>query len=601
MKNKGRHILLIAALFLIFFSSTAYGEELKIGEERIYVEILKDGNIKVKDDIVFDFSGSFNGVYKDISFDKAEGIRIKTVAEAIFPQKVNSDYMPYELKNDAENGEEKVYSLIEEEDKVRVKIFSPSEDTVKGFRISYDLKGAVKKYSDTGEFYWKFIGPENETDIRSLEIYLTLPEGATKDSIKAFGHGPLNGKVKLLDDRTVHFSVENLKSENYVEVRALFPSDLLSTMDYSSQEEKLPEILAEENTYLAKVDKKLKAKENFRRVGQVLPGIIIGISSLIGVFIYINLRKPRYNEYEKEVLSKDNYDPILLSYYAKPYSFNNGYGLMAQVFNLIKKKALFMIPGENEDDCKIIRGEEALELLSHERYLIDWLLEDMGNGSAVTLKEIKDYFKSGGEALSKGAKLTKLIAEETAKLPFISKRKVTIKIILVILSIVLLLLSILSIISGNLFGIAAIVIAAAVMIFSFFINTRTEEGQKAYDTFEDIRMKIIHYESLDLSELIEDMGRLEDYIVYSALFNYKDELVGAIRNSLGEDYDYSLLSNYYLWGAYYGMSSRGVAFGNSFDTSFNSYTESQSSSSSSSFSSGGGGFSSGGGGGAGGF
>ena len=153
MKLRNTAVIFIVSFLILVGGYKAYGEELEINEERIYVEILSDGTIKVKDNIVFDFSGSFNGVYKDVSYDKASGVNITRVEEAINPQKVNSDYNSYTLVETAEKGEQEVYTLSQKDKSTRVTIFSPSEDTVKGFRISYNLYGAIEKYNDTAEFY----------------------------------------------------------------------------------------------------------------------------------------------------------------------------------------------------------------------------------------------------------------------------------------------------------------------------------------------------------------------------------------------------------------------------------------------------------------
>ncbi|WP_426347974.1 DUF2207 domain-containing protein [Alloiococcus sp. CFN-8] len=603
MRHRGAVIIFIVFLLLGTVGYKAYGDELAISEERIYVEILPDGTIKVKDNIVFDFSGSFNGVYKEVSYDKASGIDITRVEEALVPQKVNSDYDRYTLVEEAENGDERVYTLSNEDKKTRVKIFSPSEDTIKGFRISYNLYGAIEKYNDTAEFHWKFIGDENETDINRLEIYLTFPEGITPEDMKVYGHGPLNGTVKILNDDTALFVVPKLESGNYVEIRALFPGELLTALDITSPENKLQSILEEERGYAEEQNKKLKVKETLGKVMETAPIVMTSLLALLGGISIFMIKRKDYNPYEKEAYNIDDYDPILLSYYAKPYEYvNNTNGFIAQLLNLVRKKVLSMEYIEEQEDYLIRILPYQGELMLHEKRLVDFLSEAAANKEELYLSTLKEYLSKNPESYTILSDLYVDINKEILGLGYSDRGRAWKKALVIISAVILFVISI--IILANEVWLASISLVGAIGVFilGLLISTKSSEGEKAYETYERVKKDIINYKALTVAELLKNPAAIEKLMIYGALFNYNEELTEKITGEIEEDYDTSIFSNYLLWNIYFTGHFQGVNVQNDIKDSIPSPPEASSDGGSGGgFTSGGGGFSSGGGGGAGGF
>jgi len=63
---------------------------------------------------------------------------------------------------------------------------------------------------------------------RVLEAYIYLPSSVATENLKVFGHGPLNGKVELIDGNGAHYYVTNVSANTYVEARVIFPSSILN-------------------------------------------------------------------------------------------------------------------------------------------------------------------------------------------------------------------------------------------------------------------------------------------------------------------------------------------------------------------------------------
>ena len=142
-----------------------------------------------------------------------------------------------------------VYLLEEENNTIRVRIFSPSDDEEKTFRVSYVLKNVAIKYNDIGELYYKFLGAENQTPIGSFRVNITLPQADTYNQVKVFAHGPQNGKISKEDNRTYSFYVEDVPEDTFIEGRLLFPREFIALSNNIQDKDNLNNILEEEKLF----------------------------------------------------------------------------------------------------------------------------------------------------------------------------------------------------------------------------------------------------------------------------------------------------------------------------------------------------------------
>jgi uncharacterized membrane protein len=585
--NKWIISLFSAVLLIISLGNKVQAEEIKLTSDIINAEITKDGSMLVSEELNFKISGKYNGVYKDISFDKAEGISDITVAE----YKGNS--VLYKEVKSASNGNSGVYILEKKSNSVRVKIYSPSKDEVKTFRVTYKITGAVKKYNDIGELYWKFIGKENETSIDKLQINLMLPEGARKEEMKVFGHGPLDGSWRIADRGLISFSASSLSSKQYVEVRTIFPKELLSDVKTSINENKFDSIIAEENSYIN--DKAEKAKDRERLIGATKNiAILMSLASIL-VIIYIFISRKRYSDIEDLTVMKDirNYNPALLAYNAKRSLSHND--LLAAVFDLVRKGYL-SIDIVDDNKYKITKLREKDEsLLKHEGYLMHWLINKIGDGKSVTLKQIKKHAEKNPGEFTRRFSLwigeVKLKADESN---IFDKRAAAFQVCVIIFEIILVAASIFFIIIGNMYGAISFAAASLVIITAALINTRTLEGNIQCALWNKMKKNIKSLSAAETEQWESNPAQGEIYLIYAIAMNLRQDLVEKISPHMNIDNYYNKSS---FWMLYYMMNNNYHQFNDSFNV------PSQNTETSGSFSSGdsSGGFSSGGGGGAGGF
>ena len=153
---------------LVSFPQNGSAEDsLTIKRWLIDSKIIENGDLEIREDITFNFNDKFNGVFREIVLTGAEGIDKLKVAEM-----VNGNEIIYSHANKAENGDNHVFMAINDGDNINVKIFSPSKDEDKTFRLNYTIKNVAIKYNDTGELYYKFLGKENSTPISFLQLIL---------------------------------------------------------------------------------------------------------------------------------------------------------------------------------------------------------------------------------------------------------------------------------------------------------------------------------------------------------------------------------------------------------------------------------------------
>lgn len=117
------------------------------------------------------------------------------------------------------------------------------------FRIQYRALCAVDVYQDAAHLLWQFVGTGHEKETGLVRIRVHLPQAATgsvprpegtcpaatgggelrtrplrEGETGAWGHGPLAGRVRVLDPQTVELVVRDLQPFALVEGSILFPN-----------------------------------------------------------------------------------------------------------------------------------------------------------------------------------------------------------------------------------------------------------------------------------------------------------------------------------------------------------------------------------------
>jgi uncharacterized membrane protein len=166
------------------------------------------------------------------------------------------------------------------------------------YKIEYTVKDALTKYNDYAELYWQFIGNGFEVPAKEVVGKITLPQEAeNKEKIKVWGHTEeLNGEIYVTSTNTIEFQLDGYNSGNMLEVRALIPTEMITSTTKYKDKEILREIIDEETRWAEEAN----SKRLRRRV--LITSVVSIVSLIIDIVIIMKIKK--YNKKQKELTQK---------------------------------------------------------------------------------------------------------------------------------------------------------------------------------------------------------------------------------------------------------------------------------------------------------
>lgn len=311
----GRRLLfaaLVATFALALSPDAALAREYEITGVNGDLTVNTDGSISVVEERTFDFDGSFNGVYWDLS---TEGPATRSSYDnEVAIEDISVEDLTSGLSfTEGDSGETGTYELSEGYDYLRVKIYTPHSDESATVRISYKVTNIVNRWADTGELYYKFVsdGWDVESQNVTYRVHLPVPSGESvtpEDNVRAWGHGPLDASLAF-DGNDVVYTAPGVGSSEYAEARVTFPQEWLSDMDVSSMSY-LDVILYNEQRW---ADAANERRERARRimaaatgVGFGGPAVILALSAVLKRR-YSRMKAPNFSdEYFRDVPSDDH-------------------------------------------------------------------------------------------------------------------------------------------------------------------------------------------------------------------------------------------------------------------------------------------------------
>lgn len=564
-------LVMLAAILLPLFSfgQTVYAGNnyYNISSYIINVEIKSDGSADFEERLTYSYSGNFNGALRDVDFDLTGGLDNAKVF-------VEKDGSPVEWKLNStssldDNGGPGTYNLVKENNIAHFKIFEPSANEEKTFIIKYTFKDAITKYNDIAEFNRKIIDANWPVALNNIEINFTLPEGAQRDEIKVFGHGPLTGNSKIIDERHVQFTIEYLSPGIWVETRVLFPTRLVPQSTMLVPKDKLPEIMTNEKQLADEANKKREvAKQQVAeyenrqqelekqrqaevaRIASMKPyGNAIGLLFfllwfVIIIYIYIKYDKELKHNFEGKYYRElpGEYTPAEMSSLLSMGSVGTR-DITATLMDLMRKEQLQLISNKyikkgifkdkEVTDYAVSLKENApvVSLKSHEAFLIDWFIRKIGNGSSLLLDEISDYAKT-----KSGARRFKqdydnwcgLAKEEAEKNDFFDETCKAGKVAGILISLAYLGLGIfiLSVFSAEM-GAALIIQFLILLIFSARLSRRTAYGNEQNAMWLAFKNFLKDFSHMDKAEM-PSIVIWEHYLVYAISLGVAKEVISQL-------------------------------------------------------------------------
>ena len=289
---------------------------------RVHIDatVLEDGILHVEEERAFAFDDEVNGVFWTIPIATNEQGRPSWVDVASLGAAIVDEggaERAFERVGAAQPGDDGVFTVTEEDDAIRIQLFSPhADDTQATFRLSYDLTGAVMAWADTAELYWKFVGPDWEESSENVELTVRFvgadasgDAARVGENFRAWAHGPLEGEVALDGaDPSVTATVPRVRDGEYAEVRAVFPRGWVSGLapvGDAAQTERMDHILSEEAGFTEDANARRAQMQALISVGSgaqiALPAVLLVV---VAAYRIVRCRAPKpdfQQEYLREV------------------------------------------------------------------------------------------------------------------------------------------------------------------------------------------------------------------------------------------------------------------------------------------------------------
>jgi uncharacterized membrane protein len=220
--------LLLAVVFAGGFAEPAVAQEEKsfdLPSAYVVADVQPDGSVLVTENITYDFSGSFEGGYREIPLKDGMGVTDVSVSED------GKQYAPGASAELGSSGASGTYGTTDLGEVYRIVWHYRATDEQRTFTVSYRLKGLAVAHDDVVDLYWQPWGDEWQESLGSLEATMILPGDPTKGDVKVFGHpASVSGETSLGPDKVSPTLVaSDVPAEQFVEMRVVFPRELLSS------------------------------------------------------------------------------------------------------------------------------------------------------------------------------------------------------------------------------------------------------------------------------------------------------------------------------------------------------------------------------------
>ena len=256
------------------------------------------------------------------------------------------------------------------------------------FEMSYTIVDAVKNYFDCSEFYWQFIGTDSAIPAKKVTGTITLPTSVVNlDDFRVWAHGPLNGNISKISNNTASFEVENLASHTMLEVRIVTPTYIFSNNYNFSYQDKLSQILGQEQTWAQEANRKREAIARRQQIMEIVKICFFTLTNIVGIILAIVLIK-KTKAYKLELQKTPNYKPTTPSKYFREIPNENATPAQA-AFLYYFKNSSFSFHASNVFSATMLDTS----LLPKAELEIYEILEKVNSSKEFTMKDFESYCK----------------------------------------------------------------------------------------------------------------------------------------------------------------------------------------------------------------
>lgn len=301
----------VVALFMLLAvpARIAWARDYSIDQVEIDATVQTDGSVRVQESRLFDFDGSYHGVYWRLPSGTNGGQSVQTSVEWV-GELVDGQFVEFPQ---SDSGSDHTYKLEDYGGGTQIKIYSAHEDENATFVIIYTDTNLALRHADVSELYWKFVSDGWDVESRNVTctVHLPVPEGRQvepEESVRAWGHGPLDANVRF-DGNDIVYEVPGVGTDEFAEARITFPTDWLSEATPQS-DRVLQSILAEEQKWADEANARRERARLFVYGGAGACGVGTLATLIVAIVTFLRYRartKPQFDDtYFRDVPSQDH-------------------------------------------------------------------------------------------------------------------------------------------------------------------------------------------------------------------------------------------------------------------------------------------------------
>lgn len=398
-------IFFLTLLFSLTIPIAVYADNKYYSIDKLLInaEIQSNGDILVNDEFTYSFNGDFNGIYLNLNLNGSNGYSINNVT-------IEDSKGSYNLenKNDKSNNS---YEIINNDDKIQVKIYSKSSNEEKKFKVEYLVNSAAKKYEDFSSLNWSFYTASTENPVNNVELNLKLNSAnfnANNLYYTVYGDGSFNTETS--EDKII-ITGENLTSDLGIDLR-FQPEFLTIPITGSPLENNNNSNIIDNN-----INEYLEKDSSDMLLPILIPSSLI---SIIAIIFYLSHKHSKrifneaLNEYRSNfVFALDdilpyppsNTSPALVAYL---YDKNNiNWPLVPSTLMYLANKGFYELDSNFSDEDELvnvnfrrIKDSSKCEY-SHLRVLMDWFEKYEDSNNEFSFESIKKKINDSKKAAKK--------------------------------------------------------------------------------------------------------------------------------------------------------------------------------------------------------
>ena len=420
MKNVRKFLYVFVFIIALLFIGTLESKagSLSLNNLDFEAQINSDGSMDVKETWDINISET-NTLYKVFETDtsKYSGITNVVVKEITSGREKNftkTNTWAYHVTRDYYYGTENDDGDFE----IGWGVGLDNSRATRQYEISYRVKDAITKYNDYAELYWQFVGEDFEVSANKINGVIYLPSNVTnKEDIKVWGHTEdLNGTIYVTDTNKIEFEINNFRSGRYVEIRTLFPTELVNYSGRTKNKEILNTVINEETKWAEEANARRERQE---WIDEYIPKILFLVFITINIILIVVFGK-KTRKYYRKIKELQKYKPTTEMEYFREIPYESatpgeavrnlniylstftpnvfGKVFSATMLDLVLKGFLEIKEEKNEkgkDVINIYRLKYVTEELKTDEARIMLFLRDASKGEKViTLKELEKFIKN---------------------------------------------------------------------------------------------------------------------------------------------------------------------------------------------------------------